>query len=103
VVLVNDALQEGVIVRGLYPVKGCRFDLYVLTEEEVAVAFCDAGGERVDDVLARAVTYKESLAADVPVGEAADDRLVLLVERAATLNPCDSVAFTLQRPGGRCV
>ena len=91
------------IVSGLYPVDCCRFNLNVLTEEEVAVAFSDAGGERVDDVLARRVAYEESLAADVPVGEAADYCLVLLVERAATLNPCDSVTFTLQRPGGRCV
>ena len=91
------------IVRGLYPVEGCRFDLYVFSEEEVAVAFCDAGGQRVDDVLARAVAYEESLAADVPVGERTDHALVLLVERAATLNPCDSVTFTLQGPRGRCV
>ena len=91
------------IVSGLYPVEGCRFDLYVFSEEEVAVAFCDARSERVDDVLTRRVTYEQSLAADVPVGERTDHGLVLLVERAATLNPCDSVTFTLQRPGGRCV
>lgn len=56
------------IVRVFYPVEGCWFDLYVFTKEKVAVALCDAGGERVDDVLARAVTYEEGLAADVPVG-----------------------------------
>lgn len=88
------------IVSGLYPVKGCRFDLNVLTEEEVAVALSDTGGERVDDVLTRRVTYEEGLAADVPVSERTDDGLVLLVERAAALNPCDGVTFTLQRPGG---
>ena len=86
------------IVSGLYPVKGCWFDLYVFSEEEVAVALSDARSERVDDVLTRRVTYEESLAADVPVGERTDYGLVLLVERAATLNPCDSVTFTLQRP-----
>ena len=94
-VLVYDRVEPFVIVASIFGECFRRFDLYVFSEQEVAVSFSDAGSERVDNVLTRRVTNEESLAANVPVREATNSDLVLLVESAATLNLAERLTLAL--------